>query len=56
MRNSLIPPSNGRGITNMPKGHAIQARSNQCAHALVLEPYSPFPERLGLLQFEHRNL
>jgi hypothetical protein len=39
----------------MAEGKAIEAGSDKSTRPLILEPQSPFPESLGLLQFDHRE-
>jgi hypothetical protein len=43
-------------IPGIPKGKAIKARRNQCAYPLVLEPYPPSSEGLGLFKLHLYDL
>ena len=38
-------------IPCIPKGWTIKARRDQCTYPFALEPYSPFPEGLGMFEF-----
>jgi hypothetical protein len=42
-------------IPGIPKGQAVKAGRDHCAYPLVLEPYSPLSEGLGLFEFNHRE-